>query len=81
MGANISGVRISGSFDERVWSVIDHGAGGGVTGRAAVECATLRVHYTIATDGTVMLGSGYIVSRIQLFIHFWVSVYTSQQPV
>lgn len=25
--------------------------------------------------------SGYIVSRILLFIHFWVSVYTSEQPV
>lgn len=31
--------------------------------------------------GGVTLSSGYIVSRILLFIHFWVSVYTSQQPV
>lgn len=35
----------------------------------------------LSAGGTVTLRSGYIVSRILLFIHFWVSVYTSQQPV
>lgn len=29
--------------------------------------------FTMPTDGTVTLRSGYIVSRIQLFIHFWVA--------
>lgn len=33
------------------------------------------------TDGNVTLESDYIVSRILLFIHIWVYVYTSQQPV
>lgn len=37
--------------------------------------------FTMPADGTVTLSSGYIVSRIVLFVHFWVSVYTSQQPV
>lgn len=34
-----------------------------------------------SADGLVTLSSGYIVSGILLFIHFWVSVYTRQQPV
>lgn len=37
--------------------------------------------FTMPADGTVTLRSGYIVLRILLFVHFWVSVYTSRQPV
>lgn len=41
----------------------------------------LSSEWTVPADGIETLRSGYIVSRILLFIHFWVSVYTSQQPV
>ncbi len=37
--------------------------------------------FTMQADGTVTLRSGYIVSGILLFVHFWVSVYTSRKPV
>lgn len=36
---------------------------------------------TMPTDGTVTFRSGYIVSGILLFVHFWGFVYTCQQPV
>lgn len=73
----VSGIRNSGSFDEHVQkgSVIDHGSPRGPPQNAPPS------EFRMPADGTVTLRSGYIVSRIRLFIHFWVSVYTSQQPV
>lgn len=37
--------------------------------------------FTEPAGGTVTLRSGYIVSGIQLFVHFGVFVYSSRKPV
>lgn len=60
--------------------VIDHSQEGCPGGFSAPAAPPTTLQSANKWDRSTA-GSGYIVSRIQLFIHFWVYVYTSQQPV